>query len=662
MGSGASHLSAGHQKYRPDVDGLRALAVGLVVIYHAFNNKLTGGFVGVDVFFVISGFLISSIIFSEIEDKDFSFARFYARRIKRIFPSLIAMLVACYALGAAIMLTDEFQNLCKYIAGSAGFVANIVLLNNTGYFNSDSQFNPLLHMWSLGIEEQFYFIWPITLCLVYRYNIPFKYILIGGFALSFAANIYMVHHNVTADFYLPYTRFFELVIGAAIAYFTILHRGFLNGAGSALGARVHRTIENPAFSNVLSLAGITLIMAAALFLNGESKFPGWWALLPTFGGACIIVAGTKAWFNRVVLANPVTVFIGLLSYPIYLWHWPLLAFLRITNNSPSINQRIFAVLMSVLISWLVYKFIERPLRFGKSRWIVPALCLATFSLAAAGLVIANDSHFILRGNMKDLAQLKWVESEPNCYSALGLSKEAKSDTIFCHLAKPGSKEVVAVLGDSMANSLYPGLRDALASKGIGVANYGAGTCEPFRHLYGDFTWNKDCDVINEHIYANVATDPRIKTVILSFAHWDIQNMYFDARRTPLPIEEKFRRVSAIAKADIAFLEAHGKKVIVSYDGPNIGRSPRLCLTSGMRCSVKRETVESGNRGYLTFWDGLLGERADICVFRQTPYLRQNGSYPMRKNGELLYRDDHHLSFDGSALIGRALVESHCFAS
>ena len=340
-----------HPKYRPDIDGLRAIAVLSVLIFHAFPEWLSGGFVGVDVFFVISGYLISTIIFENLDQKRFSFKEFYVRRINRIFPALFLVLIASYVFGWLNLLADDFAQLGKHIAGGAGFVSNLILWNESGYFDKAAEVKPLLHLWSLGIEEQFYIFWPLFVYWIYRWpkQVLLAIVLVAG--ASFILNVTTIYSYPIATFYSPLTRFWELLIGSLLAYWTLYSSSVI---------RVTNTQKN-----IASVVGLALIILAALVLNPKSLFPGWWALLPTVGAALLIAAGPNAWCNRHILSLRVMVWVGLISFPLYLWHWPLLALARIQEGETlAFTDRVILMSIAIILSWGTYQFVEKPIRFN----------------------------------------------------------------------------------------------------------------------------------------------------------------------------------------------------------------------------------------------------------------------------------------------------------
>jgi peptidoglycan/LPS O-acetylase OafA/YrhL len=338
-----------HPKYRPDIDGLRAVAVLSVLAFHAFPAWFKSGFIGVDIFFVISGFLISSIIFENLSKNQFSFFEFYARRVKRIFPALSIVLISSLIVGWFVLLADEYQQLGQHVAAGAGFISNFVLWSESGYFDSAAELKPLLHLWSLGIEEQFYIVWPLLIFIAWHLRLNLLLIILLAAFASFVFNLFQIASNPIATFYSPFTRCWELLIGAFLGYLTVFSP--------------HRLIPIGKYSNGLSLLGFVLLILGFLLLDKTSAFPGAWALLPSLGAAFIICTGPQAKLNQMVLSNKLLVWVGLISFPLYLWHWPLLSFAHIIEGEmPSRIVRIGALCTSLLLAYFTYQFVEKPIR------------------------------------------------------------------------------------------------------------------------------------------------------------------------------------------------------------------------------------------------------------------------------------------------------------
>ena len=312
------HLA--HPEYRPDIDGLRAVAVLSVVGFHAFPDLVKGGFIGVDIFFVISGFLISTIIFTSLNRNAFSFLEFYGRRIRRIFPALILVLVTCFTLGWFVLFGDEYKQLGNHIAGGAGFVPNLVLWSESGYFDNAANSKPLLHLWSLGIEEQFYIIWPLLLWLAWKKRSSLIAITVTIAVASIAYNIAIYRHDAVADYYSPQTRFWELFAGSVLAYIKLHSHDFSASLKKWLDKWPvqYTKVNSAALCETQSIFGALLVTTGILVITKKYHFPGFWAVLPVFGAVFIISAGKHAWLNRVVLSNRLLVWFGLISFPLYL--------------------------------------------------------------------------------------------------------------------------------------------------------------------------------------------------------------------------------------------------------------------------------------------------------------------------------------------------------
>jgi peptidoglycan/LPS O-acetylase OafA/YrhL len=470
-----------HPKYRPDIDGLRAVAVLAVVVYHAFPKVVRGGFIGVDIFFVISGYLISTIIFGSFAGAGFSYREFYARRIRRILPALLPVMTATCVVGWYVLLTDEFRELGKHLLASAGFVSNLALWNEAGYFDTAAESKPLLHLWSLAVEEQFYIFWPLFLGLVWRARAPVGrarmawWIGIVG-TLSFLLNVATIHRHPEAVFYSPLSRIWELAAGALLAH-------------SAL----RRTTPRGALdSETRVMTGLLLIGLGLYFIQKEKTFPGWWAILPVLGACLCISGGPLTWLGRNVLGSRVFVWFGLISYPLYLWHWPLLA-----------------VVTAILLAWLTYRFLERPLRKSGSPQVVRWLLICMVALAVAGAAIY--ARFIpARHSDPTLQAIASASTDWGYPGAMRLVKRGNEE-----IYKIGDgRNRVLLLGDSHIEQFGPrAIQLARTAPDRLSTLYFAtrGACPPIPHLYEDR--DPGCAERREHM-ETFARSPEIDTVVL----------------------------------------------------------------------------------------------------------------------------------------------------
>jgi peptidoglycan/LPS O-acetylase OafA/YrhL len=474
-------------KYRPDVDGLRAVAVLAVIGYHAFPVFVPGGFVGVDIFFVISGFLISGIIFSGLEQQRFSFRDFYARRIRRIFPALIVVLAAAYAAGWFLLFADRFAELGKHAAGGAGFVANYVLWREAGYFDGASDTKPFLHLWSLGVEEQFYLIWPLAAWLAWKRRFDLLGITLVVFAGSMFLNLDRIRRDLIGTFYSPETRFWELMTGAMLAHVMSMPARWK--ALDWLRRLYTRLTATAASRSRLSITGAILIAVSIFGIDQSRHFPGRWAVLPVAGAALVIAAGADVWLNR-ALAARVVVGIGLISYPLYLWHWPLLTFPRLlAGEQPPASWRIAAVAASIALAWATYRFIERPIRFGPRRaFVVPLLCVLMTAIGAAGYYTYRQDGLWSRAvNRSDKASFM------SYYQAIrtrGIDGPYRLECDFMQKGTDGVKDQIApgctargrdrtwfLWGDSHAQAWSPGVTSLLPD-GVALAQVATSLCRP----------------------------------------------------------------------------------------------------------------------------------------------------------------------------------------
>ncbi|MCP5247424.1 MAG: acyltransferase [Candidatus Accumulibacter sp.] len=412
---------------------MRALGVLLVVIFHAFPEALPGGFIGVDIFFVVSGYLISTIIFASLENGSFTYGEFYARRVRRIFPALALVLFSGWLLAWLVMLVDEQQQLGMHLVAGAGFVSNFVLWSEAGYFDSDAYSKPFLHLWSLGIEEQFYILWPLLLAFVWKRKWNFLAITVLVALASFAANVLTVASDPVAAFYAPWSRAWELMIGGMLAWLAL-----------------HRPRSLTVNADWQSAIGLSLIVAGVVLLDKKAAFPGWWALLPTVGTALMVAAGSSAWLNRKVFGSRLMVSIGLISYPLYLWHWLLLSFAWIARGRmPPPGVRSAWVLLSLVLAYLSYRLLEKPLRAGGPK---TALALAAVMATILLIGVATDARLV-RPRNDDAAIGPILEALHDWEYPSGFQRTSFAGATVN--ARKGGAKTVLFIGDSHLEQYGP---------------------------------------------------------------------------------------------------------------------------------------------------------------------------------------------------------------
>ena len=461
-----------HSNYRADIDGLRAIAVLSVLGFHAFPTAVPGGFTGVDIFFVISGFLISTIILNGLNTSNFSFVDFYSRRIKRIFPALLLVLVCSFVIGWFVLLPDELKQLGKHIAAGAGFGSNFVLLSESGYFDNLSDTKPLLHLWSLGIEEQFYLIWPFVLYVTWKLKAGKKkdfFVVISViFLISFLLNVSRIHLHAISVFYSPQSRFWELLVGAGLASLLLGKSTFSDWLKA----------QSQTQRNLMSMLGAALVTIGYFALTKEKRFPGWWALLPTLGAAFMIAAGAQAWLNRAVLSNRIMVWFGLISFPLYLWHWPLLSFARVMQGeTPAVEIRFAALALSVLLAWLTFVGIEKPIRYGrfltinKNRMTI-VLALLMLLTGFIGYNAYSRDGYRFRQSIKKLEQ---QNNGFNWDDTAKYANAAKDDP-------PNFKRDIVLIGDSHAQAIFGGFSELFKKHNTRLQLRAGAACPPFYDL------------------------------------------------------------------------------------------------------------------------------------------------------------------------------------
>lgn len=606
---------------------------------------------GVDIFFVISGYLISGIILPLVLGNAFSYSTFYTRRIRRIFPSLLLVLSTCLALGWFLLLADEYRQLGFHTAGGAGFMANFIFQGEQGYFNNAAETKPLLHLWSLSIEEQFYLLWPLLLVFLFRSSLSPGLTIAAIIAASFALNLLIVGDNPNLAFYAPQTRLWELATGGLIALAQI-REAERTKEGCSVRFLAGYSHLFPPWKSLAGLAGLILVTWSASTYDRAMPFPSWRAAMPVLGAALIIVAGLGSWPNRQILGHPLLVWLGLVSYPFYLWHWPLLSFAHIvTGGVPAPELRLQAVALALILAWASYHFVERPIRFGAERNRFPyGLVALTAVIAGCGMLITMTNGVSSRsaaklevvnpGDIGHESFFAYIRDHHFPCKPPGSTGEAivSDPAIRCAQSKADVPIQLAIVGDSHAEHLFIGLADGLPA--INVAYFVTGA-PPF--------------VSNTHfrrIAAHLAQHQDIRTVLYT-AHW--------SRRA----EEcqRGRSFDQELHNTIEALTAENRKVFVLDDTPAFSTDPRRCkfgrpLAGKVVCDQPRATALLGQQQLEPRIAAVTNRHPRTTLARISDTFCGRDSCSQAFDGLLMYRDTNHLNINGSRHIGQKLLREH----
>lgn len=643
--------------YRPDIDGLRAVAISSVVAFHAFPQFLSGGFLGVDVFFVISGYLIAGIILREQAEGTFTISNFYQRRVRRIFPALIVVLLACLSFGMVSLFDVEFLQLASHTFFGAFGLANLSLNNDTGYFSLAAETNPLLHLWSLGVEEQFYLlIPPLVMILGGR-----KRYLLVAFLAVFAGSLWLSidpfsSADATNKFYLPQYRAWELMAGVLLAY----------------ASRVSMSEGNSLFrrgvSNASSTTGLGLLFFA--FLCFDSKSPQWLANgTVVVGTVLLMVAGARSVINHYVLSFSPVVFVGIISYPLYLWHWPMLVFGRLLEPRGGMLTSFGLVTASVMLAYLTWQFIEKPIRGGQQVLISPArLAIAMACVAGfAAFVFVQDGRIGWANETSPLAfqsvevrGVGWAEKVSSLVfqSPKGKGKGDKQCTerywgkdqhdgvhTFCSNHSSMASPYAVVIGDSHAAHLYEGIKDYYARKGEDVLALTISGCG----LSPELPVARQCADAYHRIFEKVADLKSVQTVVLG-------------EYVPFMVSNNRPHWVSATRERIGSLAAQGKKVVLMLDIPGIDKNPRQYCYSRPplqsfsnvkeQCSIPRKDYEERVAQYRGNAAEAVKGLEGVVLFDLANVLCTEKACQGNIDGQVMYRDDNHLNYFGSHYVSQ----------
>ncbi|EJM36635.1 putative acyltransferase [Pseudomonas sp. GM33] len=638
--------------YRRDIDGLRAVAVIAVVLFHFGVPGFTGGFVGVDVFFVISGYLITSIIWSQRQAGQFSFVDFWARRARRILPALFAMIIAVLAIGWFLLAPKDYEELGRSVRYQVIFVSNILFMRQDGYFDVASDLKPLLHTWSLAVEEQFYIVFPLLLTLLSSRLKHWRLTLFGLLLLSFGLSVWAVHHHPEKAFFLLPMRAWELLAGAMLA---VVPR--------------HGWRLKPMVAQFLSLLGMALILLAVFGYDKTTAFPGAAALLPTLGVVALIFANghRQTWVGQ-FLSSRLMVALGLISYSWYLWHWPVFVFSSYASIGESGAFDIAGlILLSLVLGYLSWRFVETPLRdrrlLAGRRQILLAGACGILVLGLVGQALRWTDGLPWRLSHQALQYAKGREWRPELMACLADDK-TPDDKLFCHYGAQNRPARALVWGDSHATALIPVFEDGAKAHGVSVVLASSPGCVPVEGLEHDAR----CARFNHRI--EQALIPQAVSDVVLVAHWSLY-LYGDGRgdlgHALKSADGHYDRTGAEQRladglrARVGQLRAGGHRVWLVKEVPLQAFSPpyrltRLAMLDRPVDDVGLALAEHHKRqAFISQLFAQLAQDPAVQVVDPAPRLCDaSGLCRAERGGYSLYTDDNHLSEVGARWVAPIL--------
>jgi peptidoglycan/LPS O-acetylase OafA/YrhL len=635
-------ISSNHNRYRPEIDGLRALAVLPVILFHAGFKWFSGGYIGVDIFFVISGYLITTIILKEKTEGTFSITGFYERRARRILPALFFIMFACLIPAWLWMVPHQLEHFSKSIVSVVLFISNIFFWRTSGYFDDAAEEKPLLHTWSLGVEEQYYLFFPILVILLWRVGVKRLTGIVFILALmSLALSEWGWRYKPMASFYLLFTRAWELLIGSLLA-FAVFNKPLYERAGRIT-------------SEILSTVGLALIVISLLIFDKSTPFPSLYALLPTGGAALILGYANENTVVARLLSLKWIAGIGLISYSAYLWHQPLFSFARIlTLNELSKIMYFVLISVTVLLAYFTWKYIETP--FRKKEYLQKKGHIFLFSILISLSFVMLGGFGIFNSSNQDL-YVKRVNT--------GLSAECEFTKDFVPISAcvTSSEPKVLVWGDSYAMHLVPGLLSS--NPEIELAQATRSLCGPFLNLapipgsgYGK-EWAGECLSFNQSVLNYIAAQKSIEVVVLSspfdaYVSSNAQMLQTSEGAFPASVNLAFEKMSATIDA----VKRLGKQVVIVAPPPSGGFNMGDCaerLLYGKPIYGKRQSCDFKLADYKvsngSVEDFLNRIESDVKVVRFEDIICDDTECRTTLDAIPIFRDSGHFSYGGSEYIG-----------
>jgi peptidoglycan/LPS O-acetylase OafA/YrhL len=628
-------------KYRSEIDGLRAVAVLPVILFHAGFSVFSGGYVGVDVFFVISGYLITSILIAEIEQGKFSILRFYERRARRILPALFTVMLACLPFAYLWMLPSQLKDFAQSIVAVIFFSSNILFWREDGYFAAAAELKPLLHTWSLAVEEQYYLLFPLFLLLVWRFgrNRVFWSVVAASVASLLVAE-WGWRNSPSGNFYLAPSRAWEMLAGSICAFLT-----------------VGRSLRS---SNVLSATGLSLIVFSVFYYDSSTPFPSVYALAPVVGTALIILFAARETLVARLLSTAPFVGIGLISYSAYLWHQPLFSFARLRSVAKPDDLLMAALaVLSLVLAWLTWRFIEQPFR-KKQKPLLPTrtgIFVASGVVSAAFAIIGFSGHFGQGFDWRSVGAVSFRNLDERVAVNHGLHSDCEgrfNDSENCFTSK---KPNVLLWGDSFAMHLAQGI--VASDPNLKLQQHTISSCSPILGLAqvgGDKTndWAEGCISFNDSVLNWLSKNKEVNLVILSSPFSGVLGGMLKSRNGEIISGDSIGYVADKLRetVDQIHLKSDARVLIVSptprpENNFNLGQCAVRSVIFGASkdtCSFK---INLDNRPYQL----LQNVSNTIPVYWLQNNICDDGLCNSVIDDTFIYRDTDHLSKEGSAYLG-----------
>ncbi len=623
--------------YRPEIDGLRALAVMPVIFYHLSAGLVPGGFLGVDVFFVISGYLITRLLVADLGRDQFSLWRFYERRARRILPALFVVIAACVLPAAAFMLPGQQADFGFAVLAAVGFVSNLLYYGSTGYFMASAEIKPLLHTWSLAVEEQFYLFFPLLLLGVWRHARTWLLAVLAAIGLaSVAVAAWLAYSDPAAGFYLLPARAWELMAGSLVA---------------VVARQPGKTLAEAS-----AIAGLALIALAYAFPSGATVL-GLSALLAVIGAALFIWAGSGTLAARALSSGPLRG-IGLISYSAYLWHWPLLAFWRLRGGGEmTLVFGVCLVTATLALATLTYVYVERPFRNHGPSARFPTRALVPFLTSGAVVLTLFGLLPLMPGGAGAGREAATVEAR--LATNFGLSQTCEGAFTLDPACRTSDQPEILLWGDSYAMHLAP----AIVASGDwgGMIQMTKSSCAPVLGLSiapedYEATWFEGCLRFNDEVFAWLAGASTVRTVVLSTNFRMLTN---DLRRpdgSTIPVVGAEAAVRVALLDTVKKIRALGKDVVMVSPTPTNGADIGQCLaaadlakTDSAACNFPLAEIAPVNRDIFKFLQGLETAVPQIDL---TALICPDGQCLARRGDAFIYRDPGHLAIEGAEWLGR----------